>query len=251
MISAVILTKNEEKNIIDCIESLSFCDEIVVIDDNSEDLTVDVAKKAGAIVYAHDLEGNFAMQRNFGLEKANGEWVLFVDADERVSKALQNEIIYKLSKENGVDGYFFKRQDYFKGKKLRFGETANVSLLRLAKKGKGSWRGKVHEVWEIQGKTVMLETALDHYPHQTIDAFLSEINFYTDIRAKELFQKKVKVHWYDIILYPKIKFIQNYFFRMGFRDGSEGMIMAIMMSFHSFLVRGKLWQLWDQEHKTN
>lgn len=249
MISAVILSKNEERNIIDCIESVSFCDEIIVIDDNSEDRTEDIAKKAGATVYTHSLEDNFSKQRNFGLEKATGEWVLFVDADERVPKALQNEIIYKLSKKDGVDGFYLKRDDYFKGKKLRFGETAHVTLVRLARKDSGLWKGNVHEVWDVKGKTEMLETPLDHFPHQSIDEFLREINFYTDIQAKELFQKKVNVYWYDIIAYPKAKFIQNYFLRLGFRDGTEGMIMAFMMSFHSFLVRGKLWQLWDQQRK--
>lgn len=247
MITAIVLTKNEEKNIIDCIESLSFCDEIVVIDDNSEDLTDAVAKKAGAHVYQHALDNNFSKQRNFGLEKAKGEWVLFVDADERVSKALQNEIVYKISKDDGVHGYFLKRQDYFHGKKLQFGETAHVQLLRLAKKGNGIWRGVVHEVWDVKGKTETLETVLDHYPHRTINDFLREINFYTDLRSRELFKQGIKVHWYDLILYPKAKFIQNYVLKMGFRDGVAGMIMALMMSFHSFLVRGKLWQLWDNE----
>lgn len=249
MISAVILTKNEEKHIIDCIESLSFCDEILVIDDNSQDLTVDVAKKAGAHIYQHQLENNFASARNFGLEKAKGEWVLFVDADERLSKALQNEIIYAVSKNDDVDGYFLMRQDYFHGKKLQFGETAQVRLLRLAKKGKGIWRGTVHEVWNIKGKTAQLETPLDHNPHESINDFLLSINFYTDLRAKELFHQGVTVKWFDLILYPKVKFIQNYIFKMGFRDGVEGMIMALMMSFHSFLVRGKLWQLWDQKRQ--
>ncbi len=251
MITAVILTKNEEKNIVDCIESVSFCDEIIVIDDFSTDLTVDVARKAGASVFQHALDHNFAQQRNYGLEKAKSEWILFMDADERVSKDLQNEIVYKTTKDEGINGFFIKRDDIFHGKKLQFGETANIQLLRLAQKGKGKWKGAVHEMWHIEGKTSILESPLLHYPHQTINEFLAEINFYTDIRAKELYTKGVRVAWYDIILYPKIKFIQNYFFKMGFRDGTEGMIMAVMMSFHSFLVRGKLWQLWDHKHKSN
>jgi glycosyltransferase involved in cell wall biosynthesis len=249
MISAVVLTKNEEKNIIDCIESLSFCDEVVIIDDFSDDLTVEIAKKAGATVYHKKLESNFSKQRNFGLEKAKGEWVLFLDADERISNDLKHEIIYKTAKEKTIDGFFIPRFDFMNGKMLEHGETAHISLLRLAKKGKGMWQGKVHETWEIPSKTAVLDSALLHYPHPTINDFLREINFYSDLRAKELFEKGVTIHWYDLIIYPKAKFIQNYIFRAGFKDGTEGMIMALMMSFYSFLVRGKLWQLWDGKTK--
>ena len=227
MISAVILTKNEEKNIIDCLESVSFCDEIIVIDDNSEDRTTDIVKKAGASVYTRALEGNFSAQRNFGLEKAKGDWIFFVDADERVTNDLKNEIIYKTSLKRNVNGYFIRRFDFMRGKLLQHGETAHIFLLRLAKRGKGVWKGNVHEVWGISSQTQMLESALLHYPHPSIDAFLGEINFYSDLRAKELYEKEVKVHWYDIILYPKAKFIQNYFCRLGFCDGTEGMIMAV------------------------
>lgn len=249
MISAVILTKNEEKNIVDCIESLSFCHEILVIDDHSTDRTVDVAKKAGGLVFEHALENDFAQQRNFGLEKAKGDWVLFVDADERVSKDLKNEIIYKTEKDNGVNGFYIKRRDFFHGKELLHGETAHVQLLRLGKKEQGVWKGTVHETWEIKGNAGVLDSQLFHYPHPTINEFLKEINFYTDLRALELFKKDVKVSWYDMIIYPKAKFVQNYILRAGFRDGVAGLIMALMMSFHSFLVRGKLWQLWDQKQK--
>jgi glycosyltransferase involved in cell wall biosynthesis len=249
MISAVVLTKNEEKNIIDCLESLSFCDERIIVDDFSNDLTLELAKKSGATVYQRKLEGDFSKQRNFGLEKAKGDWILFIDADERVSNELKNEIIYKTAKRVTVEGYYIRRFDFMNGKMLEHGETAHISLLRLAKKGKGIWKGKVHETWNISSQTQVLDSALFHYPHQTINDFLAEINFYSDLRSKELFEKGVKVAWYDLIFYPKAKFIQNYIFRSGFKDGTEGMIMALMMSFHSFLVRGKLWQLWDGKTK--
>lgn len=247
MLSVVILAKNEEKNIQACLESLNFCDEILLIDDNSSDNTVELAKQAGAHVLVHKLENNFAMQRNFGLEKAKGEWVLFIDADERVSKDLAKEIQTKISSSDDTVGYIIQRFDFMKGKMLTHGETADIKLLRLAKKDSGKWVGKVHETWDVSGNIEQLENPLSHYPHQTIDEFLAEINFYTTLRAQELFAKKMPVHWYDVILYPKAKFFKNYIFKKGFLDGTEGIIMAIMMSFHSFLVRGKLWQLWDQK----
>lgn len=247
ILTAIVLAKNEEKNIADCLEALSFCDEIVVIVDTSTDKTKEIAEKMGAAVVLHPLHGDFSNQRNFGLEQATGEWVFFVDADERVSKELQKEILSITKQTNSVDGYFVQRFDFMKGKMLTHGETGEITLLRLGKKDAGKWKGSVHEVWDIQGQTAMLTSPLLHYPHQTIEEFLQEINFYTDVRALELYKKGIHVSWFSIAAYPFGKIIYNYCIKRGFLDGTEGIIMALMMSFHSFLVRGKLWQLWDQK----
>ncbi len=133
------------------------------------------------------------------------------------------------------------------GKVLKHGETGNISLLRLAKKGSGEWEGTVHERWNIKGKTTTLRNSLDHFPHQTIAEFLREINFYTDLRAEELFRKKVKSNWLSIIIYTKAKFFVDYVIKAGFLDGLEGLVFALLMSLHSFLVRGKLWLLWQKD----
>jgi glycosyltransferase involved in cell wall biosynthesis len=247
MISVVILTKNEEKNIEKCLENLSWCDEVIVIDDDSEDKTVEIAKRKGAKVYSHSLENNFAYQRNFGLEKATGDWILFVDADERISQALWYEIMAKTNAPfSPYSGYFIKRTDTMWGKQLRHGETGDIKILRLAKKDTGRWEGNVHELWKVKGKTDVLQNALMHFPHQSIQEFLQEINYYSDLRAQELRKKKVSVSWFTIILYPKAKFVVNYIFKAGFLDGLPGLIFALMMSLHSFLVRGKLWLLWQK-----
>ena len=250
-ISAVVLTKNEEKNIAGCLESLQWCDEIIVIDDNSLDKTVELAKKQKAIVFTHDLENDFAAQRNFGLEKAKGDWVLFVDADERVSHQLRNEIQQiTADKDSDIHGYYLKRQDYMWGKQLKHGEQGQMQLLRLAKKalpagrqGSGKWYRKVHETWNIEGSTQVLQNPLLHYPHATVADYLKEINFYSTVRAQELKDQGKSANWLSIIVYAKGKFIQDYFLTLGFLDGIEGFLVAIIMSFYSFLVRGKLWQL--------
>jgi len=244
MISVVILTKNEEKNIADCLQSLSWCDETIVIDDNSTDKTVEIAKKAGAKVYSHPLQNDFSQQRNYGLEKTRNEWVLFVDADERVSSALWYEMMqYTNDPINNYVGFYIKRTDYMWGKELKYGEIGNIKLLRLAKRDAGKWEGKVHEVWKVHGKTLVLNKILRHYPHQSISEFLHEINFYTTLRAAELHRKGVKSYWWTILLYTKGKFILNYIIRGGMFDGLPGLIVALIMSFHSFLVRSKLWLL--------
>lgn len=248
MISAVILTKNEEGNIADCLESLKWCDEIIVIDDNSEDETSELAKKMGASVYLHSLNNDFSQQRNFGLSKAKNDWVLFVDADERVTEALASEIKNQILKiKNNYNGFYIKRKDFIWGRELKHGETGNIKLLRLAKKGAGKWEGKVHEEWKVQGKIGQLNNPLLHYSHQSMTDFLKEINFYTDIRARELYEKGVKVNFFSIIVYPKAKFFVNYFFKLGFLDGIPGFIFALVMSFHSFLARGKLWLIWQEK----
>lgn len=245
-ISAVILAKNEEKNIKECIESLKWTNEIILIDDNSNDQTADLAEKAGILVYRRSLNSDFSSQRNFGLQKASSDWVLFLDADERISPSLQFEIENLISQgemAEKFDGYFVKRSDFIFGKKLKYGETGNIKLLRLARKASGKWEGKVHERWKIKGKIGYLKNSIIHYPHQSIEEFLKEINFYTDLRAKTLFESGKKANFLSVILYPKTKFFQNFILKRGFLDGIPGLIHALLMSFHSFLVRSKLWQL--------
>ncbi len=244
MISAVVLTKNEEKNIVDCLESLSWCDEVIIVDDNSEDRTAEIAKKMGAKVFTRNLDNDFSKQRNYGLEKANGDWILFIDADERISKELKEEIKFKI-KNDKVDSYLIKRVDTIWGRKLKYGENGNIVLLRLARKNNGKWEGKVHEEWKVKGSVGEFKNSILHYPHPTISEFLKEINDYTDIRAKELSEKGIKSDFISILLYPTAKFLKNYFLKLGFLDNIQGLVFAIMMSFHSFLVRGKLWQLWN------
>lgn len=248
MISVVILARNEEKNIVDCIETIPEDWEIVLIDDNSEDRTVDVAKslKRKLLVYHHDLGGNFAAQRNYGLSKAKNSWVLFLDSDERLNHKLIDELILKTT-QTIYSGFAIKRVDHMWGKTLRYGEFKDMWLVRFGMKDKGEWKGSVHEVWKLDGRIGRLQNHLDHYPHQTIGEFLSEINTYTTLRAQELHRKKVRVRSIDILLYPGGKFIKNYFFKLGFKDGVPGFIVATFMSFHSFLVRGKLWLLY--KHK--
>jgi glycosyltransferase involved in cell wall biosynthesis len=247
MISVIILTKNEEKNILDCLETVDWADEIIILDDSSEDRTIEIArsqKLKQLKILEQELDGDFAKQRNYALSHAQNEWVLFIDADERVTPELRREIndfIIEEKEKPVFEGMFIKRRDILWGKLLKHGETGHTKLLRLARKNAGVWYGKVHEQWLLEGETSIFDNYLIHYPHQTITEFLGEINFYTSLRAKELLARGEKVSLLKIIAYPKAKFIQNYLFRLGFLDGLEGLVQAILMSFHSFLVRAKLW----------
>jgi glycosyltransferase involved in cell wall biosynthesis len=251
MYSAVVLAKNEEINIIRCLRSLLWCDEIIILDDNSTDKTenhvkqfaLQLKKKKPDIQFiGKPLKNDFSGQRNFALDQAKGPWVIYLDADEEIPPALSAEI--KNNIKNAADkvvGFQLKRKDYFVGRFLRYGETAQVRLTRIVKKGKGQWKGKVHEELVIDGSTVSLVNSILHYPHPDIRSFLSQINFYTDLLVLDWLKTKKKIYASDILVYPLGKFIQNYLFRLGFLDGTAGLIMALMMSLHSFLARGKYW----------
>lgn len=241
MLSTVVLTKNEEHNIKECLKSVAWCDEMIVIDDYSEDKTVDVAKSLGARVFKRKLNGDFATQRNFGLEKAAGEWVLFIDADERMTPKLKDEINSKVQIQKHC-GFYIKRTDVLWGKTLTHGET-NTKLLRLARKGSGKWRRKVHEVWEVAGVIREFKNPILHYPHQTINEFLGDTNNYSTLHAQENMKEGKRSSIFKILFYPKLKFLQNWILKGGFLDSGPGFIVALMMSFHSFLAWSKLWLL--------
>lgn len=242
MISAVVLSHNDASTIEETLKSLSWADEIIVVDDNSTDETREHAKQLGAKVFLRALGGDFASQRNFGLTKARGEWVLFVDSDEVVSPALAQEVKTR-TKDPGIAGYYIARKDILWGKTLAHGEVGGIRLLRLAKKDAGRWVRPVHEVWEIVGKTGELTHPLLHSPHPDVAQFLSHIDRYSTINANYFYAQHKHTQPWQIVVYPVAKFFLNYVWRLGFLDGMQGAIVAIMMSFHSFLTRAKLYQL--------
>lgn len=245
MISAVILTHNSARSLATTLDHLTWCDQIVVVDDDSTDDTVAVARKCTEIILNHPMKGDFAAQRNFGLSKATGEWVFFVDADEVVTRELREEIESVLS-DTTHDGFYIRRTDTVWNHTLRYGETSQVRLLRLARKGSGIWQRPVHEVWDVHGFTKTLKHPLLHFPHPDVTQFLDDINIYSTANAKYLFERGVRVRWWHIVGYPLGKFVLNYIGRKGFLDGTPGALLAFMMSFHSFLTRAKLWLLWKQ-----
>ncbi|MBU1327254.1 glycosyltransferase family 2 protein [Patescibacteria group bacterium] len=251
MITAVVLSRNDAEYIGRTLESIHWCDEVVVIDDDSTDDTGAICERFGARVYVRALHKDFASQRNFGLSKARGEWVFFVDSDEIVSSQLASEIqlVVKNATKmpNANVGYFVRRKDFFGGRWLLHGETANVRLLRLAKRNAGIWMRPVHEVWKITGPVGILREPLLHYPHPDVAQFIDSINWYSTVNAQYLFRQKIRESWWKIPVYPAAKFFYNYICRLGFLDGTAGAVVAIMMSFHSFLTRAKLWKLWDRD----
>lgn len=239
MITGIVLAKNEELNIKDCIESIDFCDQILVIDDNSSDNTVKIAQELGAQVIHHKMR-NFSLQRNFALEKAHSKWVLFLDADERVSKELAKEIqnVLRVGKH---DGYLIERKDIWMGKRLVGGESGSALILRLGKKSVGKWDRRVHETWLINGKIGKLKHPIYHLPHLTIFSFVKKIGEYSSLHASENKSEGKSPSLSKIVIYPIGKFMKNYIVKKGYKDGVNGFVSAMLMSFHSFLAWSQLW----------
>ncbi len=239
MLTGIVLTYNEEKNITKCLEGLKFCDVVLVVDSGSTDKTPSLAKKAGAIVLKHQFT-DYSSQRNWAISQAKTPWILFVDADEIVPVKLGEEIV-SATKKIEYKGFLIPRTDYMWGKKLFHGDVGGVKLLRLARRGAGEWHGAVHETWDIEGNVSVLQHALNHYPHPTMVEFLQEINSYSTIRAQALYDAGQRASLFQIIFYPIIKFKYLYFLKLGLLDGTVGFVHAMTMAFYTFLVRGKLW----------
>lgn len=245
-ISAVILSKNEEDCIGYCLSSLTFCNEIIVVDDFSRDNTEDIAKEYGAKIYKRTLQNDFSKQRNFGLEKAKHEWVLFVDADEIVSEELACEIKEAVLKKD-IAAYSLERQDTFLGKKLKYGDVGKRRFVRLGQKTKGKWRRRVHEVWDVEGKIGQLVSPLLHYPHASLFRFISSIHKYSHLHAISNKIEGKKSSIFRIVFTPATKFVYNFFVRQGFRDGVHGFVHAMMMSIHSFLAWSEMYFIQKNE----
>lgn len=240
-ISAAILTKNEQDNISKAIKSVNFCTEVIIVDDYSSDNTTQITKKLKVKIYKHNLNGNYAQQRNFALKKAKNKWIFFLDADEIVTPQLAKSIL-KAVNNNNYEGYYIHRKDVFMGKSLNHGEWGNNWLLRLGKKNSGVWKRSVHEYWDIKGNVCKLNGSLLHYPHKTLRQFIKSINDRAHIHANELLnEKKDNFLEFRLITNPIGKFLRNMFVYKGILDATHGFVFAAMLSFQSFISWSHLW----------
>jgi len=250
-ISLTILTKNEQENInnnFNWLKNIKTINEIVLVDDFSTDKTIDIFKtKIGKHqklrVYQRKLNGNFSSQHQFSISKSTNSWILWLDADEFPSPSMLN-FLNNFSPTNHISAYSFIRQELLCGHQLNYGQSKQ-KMIRLFNKNKGKFIGKVHEVW-LTNQSKDTNIIFSHHSNQNITQILEKINFYTNIRANQLFQNRIPTNIFQIIFYPIAKFSQIYLFKLGFLDGVPGIILSLFMSFHSFLVRAKLWHLYKQ-----
>lgn len=229
-ISALIITLNEANNMASVIENLSFVDEIVVIDSFSEDDTVSIAESFPNVkVYQHQFV-DFTQQRNYALSKAENEWILFLDADERLTEPLINEISNTIQQKDTAEAYFFYRKFMFKGKPLGFSGWQTDKNIRLFKKSKSKYTEErlVHEVLQVDGKTESLKHKLLHYSYSNYSSYKKKMINYAKLKAKELHNKGVKPNAFHFYIKPVYKFLYQYIIRLGILDGRKGVIICYL-----------------------
>lgn len=250
-LSLLLLTHNSSLNLKKLWTWLDQCpkiNEIVAVDDNSTDDTVKIlktleSKNRKIVIQSRGLANNFSEQRSFGLKFASNDWIFWLDSDELLSPELIRFLNNFEPQLNSA--YSLPRLDYFLGCQLKHGETASLKFTRIFNKSHGKFLGTVHETWQTGDKIIPINYPIFHYSHSSFYSLMEKINFYSDIRANELYRQKIHTNLFQIIFYPLGKFLFNYIVRLGFLDSTPGIIMALSMSFHSFLVRAKLWHLWQ------
>lgn len=243
MITAIVLTKNEEDKIGTCLESIKWIDEIIVVDSNSSDKTTDIAKKFGAKVYQREFD-NYVNQKEWAMSKASGDWVLYIDADERVLKQLKQEILNLIS-ENECSAYAISRRNIIFGVEEKYGSFWPDWVIRLVKKDDFiNWVGEIHEHMEFKGKLGYTKNSFLHLTHRNVDQIIFKNLEWSKIDAKLRFDAKhpKMSSWRFLrILFTEL-FYQG-ITRRGFFAGSIGTIDALLQTFSLLTTYIRLWEM--------
>lgn len=242
-ISVCIITLNEADRIGDCIDSVTFCDEVVVVDSGSSDGTVEQARKRRARVLHRDFDG-YRSQKAFAVEQASHDWVLCLDADERITDTLRQSIEAARSDTFGnVAGYRFARLTSYFGGFLRHGNAYPDRVLRLFDRRRGGWRGgrEIHESVSVDGDVQTLDGELEHYPYRSFAEQMRKQESYASMMAQHLHAKGRRARIATILLNPWWRFFRGYVLKAGFLDGWRGFIYALTRLEY---VRRKYVKLW-------
>ena len=239
-ISVIIITGNEEQNIVDCLESVKWADEIIVVDSESNDSTVDLAKKFTDKVFIRKWEG-FVKQKSYALSLASNTWVLSLDADERVSDQLREEIINLQPRDYA--GFMIRRKNHFLGKNITTCGWEKDYQLRLFMKSKTKLNDRlVHEGFIVEGKVSRLQGQMIHYTYTSIENTLSKINHYSTLQAEEYYGKK-KTGGIGFILHPLGAFLRFFISLKGYKDGIHGMLISYFNSLTTLQTYIKIWEM--------
>jgi (heptosyl)LPS beta-1,4-glucosyltransferase len=247
-ISCAIVVYNEERNIDECLDSAKWMDEIVVVDAYSQDKTVEICRKFTTCIHQRPWNG-FGEQKNFSIDHSTSDWVFILDADERISPALREEIeaILTARESAGPVAYSLPRKNYYYGKWIRWAGCYPDCQLRLFRRGVGKLDdAEPHNKFVFQGKAAYLTGALDHYTERTIADHFRKFNNFTTLAAKERGKTKQSVYWYDLTFRPVFTFWKYYVMRQGFREGMHGFLICVFASMYTFVKYAKLWDLTRQ-----
>ena len=247
-ISVIVITLNEADNIRECLESVQWANEIVVVDAESRDDTVAIARQLQAQVFVRPWEG-FSAAKNFALQQCRQDWVLWLDADERVPPELAQEIRQAVQ-DSPFAGYEIPRLANFLGKWIWHSGWYPGYVLRLFRREAGRFnQNKVHEGVQLQGKVGRLKNHLLHYTDRTIRHYFSKLNHYTSLAAEQLNDRKVRFHIHDLLLRPPYMFVRMYILKRGFLDGLHGFILAAFSASYVLAKYAKLWEIQFLQHR--
>lgn len=250
-VSVVILTKNEEPRIARCLKSVRWADEVVIVDGESTDRTVEICEQYGARVISHRFEGSFAQERNLGLQHARGEWVLQIDADDVVTDDFRQQVERLLAKTPADAAFKFRRKSCLLGKFMRYGGWYHY-LPNLVRRDAVHYVGDVHERPVVQGTIGTLEADIEHHPCEDLAAFISRHNRYTSLQARELhkfgprFSRRI-LAW-QLVHKPWKTFWKTYVKKQGFREGWHGLFFAYLYAWIELLKWAKYWELRQRSH---
>ena len=245
-LSVVIITRNEAARIRRCLESVAWADEVIVVDSGSTDGTEAVCREFTSKVYRREFD-TFDRQKNFGLELATGQWILSLDADEVVSPALREELLATLTGDgDGRNGFVLRRQNYLCGHPIlhTWGRDA---LVRLVRKGGGRFDGAVHEKLQVDGPVGELRQPLLHFNSDSLQEYIAKNQAYIGLEAQRRYQRGERFSMARALLSPPRVFLFRYVRLRGFRDGTMGFILCVLLAFFTFLIHARLWELTQPE----
>lgn len=229
-ISALIITLNEEIHINELLNNLDFVDEIIIVDSYSTDKTQEISESFPSVKFIQHSFENYTSQRNFAISQATNNWILFLDADERIPAKLKQEILETVKNPNSKEAYYFFRKFMYMKKPLLFSGWQTDKNIRLFKNGAAKYKSTklVHEKLEINGSVGKLKNKLIHYSFSDYKSYKKKMIYYGQLKAKELLIKGVKPNPFHYIIKPAYKFIHNYFIRFGILDGKKGFIVCYL-----------------------
>lgn len=242
-LTVTVITRNEAANLAAALESVRWADEIVVVDSESTDDTVAIAKRFTDKVIVRPWPG-YVAQRNFAAAQASHDWILALDADERVSPALADELRAVLAGSPTAAGYRIPRVTFHFGRWIRSTDWYPDFQLRLYNRRHAEWRGRhVHESVAARGAIGQVRGELQHYAYRDISHHLERMNRYASLAARQMHEDGRRAGWFHVMVLPRLAFFRNYFLRGGFRDGMAGLVISMMNAHYVGLKFAKLWEL--------
>ena len=248
-VTVTVITKNEAEALADALRSVSWADEIIVVDADSADATVAIARQFTERVYVRPWNG-YVDQKNHAASLASHDWILSLDADERVTPRLAEEIRGVMTSEPAARAFRMPRVSFYFGRWMRTTDMYPDFQLRLYDRRHARWEGKyVHESVRADGAVAYLKNELQHHPYRDLSEHLVRMDRYTTLAARQMHEQGRRTSAISMVVHFKLAFLRNYILKGGFRDGTAGFVVSLVNSYYVFLKLAKLWELQKESDK--